>query len=63
MPNELKSCPFCNEDKDGYTKTFGMFCLHQNKFDGWQLYAGKGKPRQINYCPMCGRELRGVDNA
>jgi hypothetical protein len=60
MPNE--KCPYCHEDADGYTKTFGMFSLHQNKFDGWQLYAGKGKPRQINYCPMCGRELRGADN-
>ncbi len=60
MPNE--KCPYCHEDADGYVKMFGMFCLHQNRNEGWQLHAGKGKPRPINYCPMCGRELRGADN-
>lgn len=57
MPNELKPCPFCHEDSDGYTTMVGAFYLHKSPIYGWCLNAGKCKPRPIKYCPICGRNL------
>ena len=55
-------CPYCHKDNEGYVKMFGRFYLHKNHFNGWNLYAGKGKPLPINFCPLCGRNLRGNKN-
>lgn len=40
----------------------GAFCI-SNPFHRGEYYinGGKLKPRKINYCPMCGRELKERD--
>ena len=55
---EHDGCEYCNEDSEGFRKMFGAFSL-VNPFHGktWQICAGKCKPRQIYFCPMCGRRL------
>lgn len=50
-------CPYCHQDNEGYIKMFGRFYLRKDHFNGWNLYAGKGKPLPINFCPFCGRPL------
>lgn len=56
--NEIvKACPYCHQDNEGYVKMFGRFYLRKDHFNGWNLYAGKGKPLPIKFCPMCGRPL------
>ena len=51
-------CKYCKEDKDGYRAMFGAFSLY-NPFHGseWLIQTGHFKPRQIYFCPMCGRKL------
>ena len=51
-------CPYCHKDNEGYVKMFGRFYLRKDHFNGWNLYAGKGKPLPIKYCPICGRPLK-----
>lgn len=53
-----KGCDFCQEDSDGYRKMIGAFSI-TNPFHGkvWQIETAHCKPRQIFYCPMCGRKL------
>lgn len=55
---ELDGCEYCKEDREGFRRMFGAFSL-VNPFHGktWQIHAGKCKPREINFCPMCGRRL------
>ena len=57
---ECDGCECCKADSDGFRKMFGAFSL-VNPFHGkgWQIHAGTGKckPREIYYCPMCGRKL------
>ena len=55
---ELNGCEYCKEDSEGFRRMFGAFSL-VNPFHGktWQIHAGKCKPREINFCPMCGRRL------
>lgn len=55
---ELNGCEYCKEDSEGFRRMFGAFSL-ANPFHGktWQIHAGKCKPREINFCPMCGRRL------
>ena len=55
---ELDGCEYCKEDSEGFRRMFGAFSL-VNPFHGkgWQIHAGKCKPREIHYCPMCGRKL------
>lgn len=55
---ELEGCEYCKEDSEGFRRMFGAFSL-VNPFHGktWQIHAGKCKPREINFCPMCGRRL------
>ena len=55
---ELNGCEYCKEDNDGYRKMFGAFSI-ANPFHGneWTINTGHCKPRQIYYCPMCGRKL------
>ena len=57
MP-DLKPCPFCHEDREGYYKMIGPFYI-SNPFSRGEYYlnGGKMKPRKINFCPMCGRSL------
>lgn len=50
-------CPYCHQDNEGYVKMFGRFYLRNDRFNGWNLYAGKGKPLPIKFCPICGRPL------
>lgn len=57
MSNELKPCPFCHEDRDGYVSMFGSFFLSKNIILGWRLHSRKCDPVHIRYCPMCGRDL------
>ena len=51
-------CPYCHQDNEGYVKMFGRFYLRKDHFNGWNLYAGKGKPLPIKFCPICGRLLK-----
>lgn len=53
-----RGCEYCHEDGDGYRKMIGAFSI-TNPFHGdvWNLEARHCKPRQINFCPMCGRRL------
>lgn len=55
---ELDGCEYCKEDSEGFRRMFGAFSL-VNPFHGktWQIHAGKCKPMEINFCPMCGRRL------
>lgn len=58
MKNKLKPCPFCHEDEEGYVKALGAFCIYSPFHNGeYYLNCGKAKPRRINFCPMCGRNL------
>ena len=53
-----RDCEYCNEDGDGYRKIIGAFSI-TNPFHGnvWNIEARNCKPRQIYFCPMCGRRL------
>lgn len=55
---ELDGCEYCNEDSDGYRKMIGAFYI-TNPFHGnvWNIETRNCKPRQIYFCPMCGRRL------
>ncbi len=55
---EESGCEYCLEDQDGYRRGFGAFSLH-NPFHAsvWEISTGHCKPRQIYFCPMCGRKL------
>ena len=55
---EHDGCAYCKEDRDGYRGVFGAFSL-SNPFHGdtWYIGTGHCKPRQIYFCPMCGRKL------
>ena len=55
---ELDGCEYCKEDREGYRKMFGAFSI-TNPFHGseWLITTGHCKPRQICFCPMCGRKL------
>ena len=55
---ELDGCEYCKEDNEGYRKMFGAFSI-TNPFHGnvWNIETRHCKPRQIYFCPMCGRKL------
>ena len=55
---ELDGCEYCNEDSEGYRKMLGAFSI-TNPFHGsvWNIETCHCKPRQIYFCPMCGRRL------
>lgn len=68
---ELKPCPFCHEDYDGYVqmlprKGIGNAYIHCSHFDGWTLnFSGKYNTKatvKINFCPMCGRNFRRAED-
>lgn len=56
--HDLDGCEYCNEDSDGYRKMIGTFSI-TNPFHGnvWNIETCHCKPRQIYFCPMCGRRL------
>lgn len=56
---ELDGCEYCNEDSDGYRKMIGAFSI-TNPFHGnvWNIETRHCRPRQIYFCPMCGRRLQ-----
>lgn len=51
-------CDYCQEDTEGYRKAFGAFLItnpfHANE---WKIRAHHCTPRNIYFCPMCGRKL------
>ena len=55
---ELNGCEYCKEDNEGYRKMIGAFSI-TNPFHGnvWNIETCHCKPRQIYFCPMCGRKL------
>jgi hypothetical protein len=55
---ELDGCEYCKEDNEGFRRMFGAFSI-TNPFHGkeWFINTGHCKPRQICFCPMCGRRL------
>ena len=55
---ELDGCEYCKEDREGFIRMFGAFSI-TNPFHGneWFINTGHCKPRQIFFCPMCGRRL------
>ena len=55
---ELDGCEYCKEDSEGYRKMIGAFSI-TNPFHGnvWNIETYHCKPRQIYFCPMCGRKL------
>ena len=55
---EMDGCEYCNEDSEGYRKMIGAFSI-TNPFHGnvWNIETCHCKPRQIYFCPMCGRKL------
>ena len=54
----LDGCEYCKEDREGYRKMIGAFSI-TNPFHGnvWNIETCHCKPRQIYFCPMCGRKL------
>ena len=55
---EMDGCEYCKEDNDGYRTMFGAFSI-ANPCHGnvWTINTGHCKPRQIYFCPMCGRRV------
>ena len=55
---ELDGCEYCSEDCEGYRKMICAFSI-TNPFHGnvWNIETRHCKPRQIYFCPMCGRRL------
>ena len=55
---DLDGCEYCKEDREGFIRMFGAFSI-TNPFHGneWFINTGHCKPRQIFFCPMCGRKL------
>lgn len=58
---ESEGCDYCQEDIDGFRRMLGAFSI-TNPFHGsvWNIETCHCKPRQIYFCPMCGRKLEGV---
>ena len=64
LSHTQKSCEYCHEDSDGYTRPIEKNCHAYIRFgmNGWELdLKAKGwhGEAQIKFCPMCGRELQG----
>lgn len=53
-----KGCGYCQEDAEGYRRMIGAFAI-TNPFHGakWFIETAHCKPRNIYFCPMCGRKL------
>ena len=61
-PNE---CPYCHPDLDGYVKPMerkGRIFIYPT-FGSYKLIARWANNREecvINFCPLCGRNLKGL---
>lgn len=64
----MKKCEYCHTDVEGLTlflprKGVGKAHLYYSAIEGYMLHiSGPERTRfaiKINYCPMCGRKLRG----
>jgi hypothetical protein len=60
---EQTDCCYCHEDSDGYVTPLEKNCHAFIRFgmNGWCLNLQANKwhgETKINYCPMCGRELK-----
>lgn len=64
-----KICPYCHTDRDGYVSELpregvgrAVIQWHHPAFGGWTLhFYGSHHTKakiKINFCPMCGRELK-----
>lgn len=55
---ESNGCEYCKADNEGFRRVFGAFSI-TNPFHGnvWNIETRHCKPRQIYFCPMCGRKL------
>lgn len=55
---EPKKCSFCQEDREGFYAMLGAFYI-TNPFHAGKYYlnAHRCKPREIMFCPLCGRRL------
>ena len=57
-----RGCEYCKEDIEGYRKMLGAFFISYSSFsDEWFINTGHCKPRQIYFCPICGREFKRAD--
>ena len=56
----MRLCVYCREDIDGYIVPFGKNAdVYWQKPNKLVLRIGKElRECKINFCPMCGRELR-----
>lgn len=60
-----KPCLYCHDKVDGYIKPLDKNChafIYYSPINGWVMnlkYNTWCKEIEINYCPMCGRELNG----
>lgn len=76
MTEQQRRCPYCHEDRDGYIKPLdknchmyvwcGLFVSCFGLHYGYHLsLSAKGwhGEVEINYCPMCGRDLKEQDDA
>ena len=53
-----EGCDYCQKDRDGCRTMFGAFSISNPLHgDEWFINTGHCKPRQIFYCPMCGKKL------
>ena len=58
VKRERGGCEYCKEDSEVYRKMLGAFFISYSSFsDEWFINTGHCKPRQIYFCPMCGRKL------
>ena len=59
------NCTYCHEDRDGFVTPVEKNChafIRNYGGDKWMLFLkakGWRAEAPINFCPMCGRKLRG----
>ena len=51
-------CDYCTEDMNGDVSMFGAFYITEDSFSGkYFINTRHCKPREIFFCPKCGRKL------
>jgi len=58
------SCEYCHEDRDGYVLPLEKNCHAFLEYPNKLVLRFKKEWREckINYCPMCGRLLKGAED-
>ena len=58
--SELKPCPFCHEDRDGYVVSIDKNGHVYYRYPDKLIFKFGMERREctINFCPKCGRDLR-----